>query len=232
MTPQPFSLPSPDSDQDARTCRVLLGCTGSVASVKAAPLCERLLAPFPETNIRFEVVVVASDTALRFIDTASLPSGVRLYTDSDEWRSFTRVGDPILHIELRRWADVCVVAPASANTLAKLAAGMCDTLLLETLRAWPHDLETSHPSKPVLICPAMNTHMYEHPLTRKHLDTLTNDLGYEILGPIAKMLACGDLGIGGMTEVDDIVQRIRVLASTVVAARDLATATTTINDIA
>ena len=72
------------------------------------------------------------------------------------------VGDPVAHIELRRWADALVIAPLSANTLAKAAAGMADGLLTCVLRAWDWN-------KPALLAPAMNTAMWESPLTEAHL---------------------------------------------------------------
>lgn len=112
------------------------------------------------------------------------------------------VSDPILHIELRRWADLVLVAPCSANTLAKIAGGLCDNLLTSMLRA----LDPS--ATRVLLFPAMNTHMYRHPLTASHLDVVKR-LGYDVHGPISKGLACGDLGIGAMTEWTDIVELVR-----------------------
>jgi phosphopantothenoylcysteine decarboxylase len=102
------------------------------------------------------------------------------------------------------------VAPLSANTLAKIANGICDNLLvflyvfnIKTciLRAWDR-------TKPIIMCPAMNTHMYDHPITAVHLNTIKS-FNYEkcvILGPISKKLACGDVGMGAMAEVSDIVK--------------------------
>ena len=89
-------------------------------------------------------------------------------------------GDPVLHIELRRWADLCLVAPLSANSLAKLSNGLADNLLTSTLRAW--DL-----SRPVVVAPAMNTFMWEHPVTRQQLDVLTQ-WGYTVIPPVVKIL--------------------------------------------
>ncbi|PWN20387.1 hypothetical protein BCV69DRAFT_299519 [Microstroma glucosiphilum] len=124
-----------------------------------------------------------------------------LWTDEDEWTSWNKVGDPILHIELRRWADVVLVAPCSANTLAKIAGGICDNLLTSFLRALSS-------STPTILYPAMNTLMYAHPLTARHLDVVENIIGYEVRGPIEKRLACGDLGAGAMVEWTDIVEGV------------------------
>ncbi|PWN49417.1 hypothetical protein IE53DRAFT_397744, partial [Violaceomyces palustris] len=112
---------------------------------------------------------------------------VHVWTDRDEWSEWNKVGDPILHIELRRWADVVLVAPCSANTLAKIHAGICDSLLTCFLRALS-------PTTPTMLFPAMNTLMYMHPLTSLHVDFVKTVLGYQVHGPIEKRLACGDLG--------------------------------------
>lgn len=105
------------------------------------------------------------------------------------------------HLKLRRWADVVLIAPLSANTLAKLSNGICDNLLTSLMRA----LDTSRTK--VYIFPAMNTHMWDHPFTAKQLDVLKS-IGYNQVGPIGKLLACGDIGLGAMTEWQDIVKLV------------------------
>ncbi|KAG2440398.1 hypothetical protein HYH02_010286 [Chlamydomonas schloesseri] len=149
-----------------------------------------------------------------------------------EWRQWRVVGDPVLHIELRRWADVLVVAPLSANSLAKMANGMADNLLTCVVRAWDF-------AKPLLVAPAMNTAMWASPFTARHLDTLTqlgrsnssgngggggssnssgatasrgDGAGSEngisstvvVVAPISKRLACGDEGTGAMAAPETI----------------------------
>nr|XP_014123126.1 phosphopantothenoylcysteine decarboxylase isoform X3 [Zonotrichia albicollis] len=109
--------------------------------------------------------------------------------------------DPVLHIELRRWADLMVVAPLDANTLAKVANGICDNLLTCVIRAW--DL-----SKPLLFCPAMNTAMWEHPITARHVEQL-KAFGYTEIPCVVKKLVCGDEGRGAMAEVWTIVERVK-----------------------
>ena len=110
------------------------------------------------------------------------------------------MGDPVLHIELRNWADVFVIAPLDANTLGKLAHGMCDNLLTCIARAW--DIE-----KPLLFCPAMNTVMWHHPSTKRNINIL-KEFGYKEIPPVSKHLACGEEGIGAMANIKDIVQHI------------------------
>src|SRR5947208_12363162 len=134
--------------------------------------------------------------------------------DEDEWpgrgagERYAR-GDRVLHIELRKWADVYLVAPLDANTLAKLAVGLCDNCLTCVWRAW--DV-----AKPVVLAPAMNTLMWQHPFTRRHLKALAADAGaahipnhlddaqliaqindrsktLRIVTPVTKQLACGDV---------------------------------------
>ncbi|KAF8699931.1 Flavoprotein, partial [Rhizoctonia solani] len=177
---------------------VLLIATGSVAAIKVPLIAQKLL-----TYDRVKVEVVATEAAINFIHMDEIQAaGSRVWTDSGDWTTWKKVGDPILHIEqLRRWADVVLVAPCSANTLAKIASGLCDNLATSILRALA-------PSTPTFIFPAMNTHMYEHPLTTRHLNIVSDVIGYTVIGPIGKALACGDIGMGAMTEWSDIVQLV------------------------
>jgi phosphopantothenoylcysteine decarboxylase len=96
-----------------RRPRILLTASGSVAAIKFEVLC-RGVAEWADVR------AVATASSLHFIDRASLPAGVALYTDEDEWSRWKRIGDEVLHIELRKWADAMVIAPLSANTLAKV----------------------------------------------------------------------------------------------------------------
>ncbi|KZT09258.1 flavo protein [Laetiporus sulphureus 93-53] len=171
--------------------------TGSVASIKAPLIVSELLS---YANVKVEVV--STKASIAFFDAAAVEkAGARVWIDQDEWAEDGgyRMGDPILHIELRRWADVVLVAPCSANTLAKIAHGICDNLVTSLLRALA-------PTTPTYVFPAMNTLMYEHPLTSEHIHILREVIGYEVLGPIGKKLACGDVGLGAMIEWKDIVQ--------------------------
>ena len=138
--------------------RLLLCCSGSVATIKLPDL----LAAFT-AMAGWELKVVLTQRARHFLP-ADLEA--EILTDEDEWKLWAGRGDPVLHIQLAQWADLCLVAPLSANTLAKLAHGLADNLLTSTLRAW--DL-----TKPVLIAPAMNTFMWDHPATSQQLDILS-----------------------------------------------------------
>lgn len=145
-----------------------------------------------------DVQVVATEASLHFFSPDSL--FVPVHRDLDEWNSWTKLSDPVLHIELRRWADLMLLAPLDANTLAKIAHGICDNLLTCTVRAW--DMK-----RPFLFCPAMNTYMWEHPFTAKQVRVL-EELGYRQIAPVTKQLACGDYGHGALAEVHTIVDRV------------------------
>ncbi|KIM25408.1 hypothetical protein M408DRAFT_17295 [Serendipita vermifera MAFF 305830] len=192
---------------------VVLISTGSVASVKVPLIVEELL-----KYDRVKIQVVATKPSLGFFDAAGLQerTGVNVWQDEEEWTA----RDPILHIELRRWADLVLIAPCSANTLAKLAGGLCDNLATSMLRALPPMARAPPPPAsadiladanrgvPVWVFPAMNTLMYEHPLTAAHLKIVTEALKYRVVGPIGKGLACGDVGLGAMTEWREIVRMV------------------------
>ena len=93
--------------------RILLAASGSVAALKFATLAQGL-------SEWAEVRAICTKSALHFIDRTAMPASVKVYTDEDEWSSWTKVGDSVLHIELRKWADLLVIAPLSANSLAKV----------------------------------------------------------------------------------------------------------------
>lgn len=121
----------------------------------------------------------------------------------------------MLHIELRDWADIAVLAPLSAHTMAKIANGFCDDTLSCVLRAWDYG-HGDRPGKPLILAPAMNTAMWQHPLTRAQLETIQsfwNDnksssdsgKGIHVVEPQVKTLACGEVGTGALASVDDIL---------------------------
>jgi phosphopantothenoylcysteine decarboxylase len=143
------------------------------------------------------VRVVTTKPAQSFFSEQEL--GVRVYQNEDEWEKRWQRGDAVLHIELRRWADIMVIAPLSANTLAKISNGLCDNLLSTVVRCW------SFSSNPLLLAPAMNTLMWDSPFTSKQLGAL-QEMGATTIPPVAKKLACGDEGMGAMASVEEIEQ--------------------------
>ena len=154
------------------------------------------------------------------------------YIDSyDEFENWNNIGDKVLHIELRNWSNYMLIAPLSAHTLSKFANGLCDDTLSCVFRAWEFNGNTT---KPVLVAPAMNTAMYNHPLTKQQLTTIQNffttstttttskeqeqqqqqrTTTITIIQPQSKLLACGDIGNGALASVDTIIQSVRNVIS-------------------
>ena len=194
-----------------RRRRVLLGCSGSVATVKLPELVVAL------TKLDCDVrVVLSSEAAMHFFiqsydydstawrDFIAIGGYGLILSDKDEWAGWRRIGDPVLHIDLRRWADVFVLAPASANTFSKCKLGLCDSLLLSVYRSW--DFET----KPVICAPAMNTTMWDN-LNLQITEGVYKEpatLAMYIIPPAEKTLACGDVGKGAMASVTAICDTV------------------------
>jgi phosphopantothenoylcysteine decarboxylase len=206
--------------------QIVLGVTGSVAALRVPALYASL------RGAGHRVRVVATSLSLHFFDPSELavdpfdPLGGPVFRDADEWAGARwRRDDPVLHIEFRRWADLLVVAPLDANTLAKLALGFSDNFLTCLYRAWDFQ-------KPVVLAPAMNTLMWESPVTKRHLGQILEDRGdgaspgnwtlgeadavfarhapgIILVPPQAKRLACGDIGQGAMAEVVAIAEAVR-----------------------
>ncbi|XP_062062427.1 phosphopantothenoylcysteine decarboxylase isoform X1 [Lepus europaeus] len=191
------SCPATEASEE-RKFRVLVGVTGSVAALKLPLLVSGLL-DVPG----LEVAVVTTERAKHFYSPQDVAA--TLYSDADEWEMWKQRCDPVLHIDLRRWADLMLVAPLDANTLGKVASGICDNLLTCVIRAWDR-------SKPLLFCPAMNTAMWEHPVTAQQVDQL-KAFGYIEIPCVAKKLVCGDQGLGAMAEVETIVDKVREILS-------------------
>ncbi len=162
-----------------------------------------------------------------------------VFLDEDEWPGRSageryQRGDSVLHVELRKWANIFAIAPLDANTLAKLAVGLCDNCLTCVWRVW--DV-----ARPVVFAPAMNTLMWQHPFTRRHLRTIAADAGaghipahladdtliqqindrsptLRVVPPVSKQLACGDAGVGALADVADIVNAIQFMLGRAQAA--------------
>lgn len=197
------------SDTEDMRPRVLLCASGSVATVKVPEIAVRL----SETAEVCVVLTKAADFFLqraknynplaweKFCAATQLPGGdqgrIVVVRDEDEWAAWNVVGDSVRHIELKDWADVMLLVPMSANTLAKLANGLADNLLTCVARAWIT-------CKPFIFAPAMNTDMWNHPITAKQLRVL-EEFGYKMIPPVEKKLACGVVGKGGLATVDSIV---------------------------
>ena len=179
-------MPNPLKNQN-----ILLGVTGSIAAYKAADLASKL------HQADAIVDIVLTNSALQFITPLTFQSvtGRKAYTDADLWG---REGH-VTHIGLGKTSQLILIAPASANTIAKLAQGIADNLLSLTVLA-------SH--CPLLIAPAMDAGMYDHPATTENIGILKNR-GTYFIGPSAGHLASGLVGVGRMSEPQDILNHAR-----------------------
>lgn len=186
--------------------KILLGLTGSVATA----LYDKLIEQLSELG---KVEVIVTEKAYHFIRFRRLcdvleKHGASFYMESNEWTwerggalsKKWEKGDEVLHIKLRDEASALVIAPCSANTLAKLANGLCDNLLTTVARAWDFN-------RPFIVAPAMNTNMWNHPVTDQHLSKLSR-FGCRLIEPQEKMLACGTMGVGAMADIYDIVTEL------------------------
>lgn len=171
--------------------KILFKISGSIAAYKSAYLISKLV------QNGFEVRVVVTESALKFIGKATLEglSGSMVYSDSFADRQM------MSHINLVKWADLTILCPASANTINKFANGIADNLLTSLFLA--HDW-----NKPYLITPAMNSNMWEHPATQSSLKKLAS-WGVVILPTAEGYLACGDIGKGKLLEPDEIFEHVR-----------------------
>ena len=171
--------------------RILLGVTGSIAAFKAADLASKL------TQSGAEVDVVLTGAGEKFVTPLTFQSvtGRRAFTDKDLWGDEAHV----LHVNLGKKADLLVIAPCTANTIAKMAHGIADSLLTVTALA---------ATCPILVAPAMDGGMFDHPATQENLETLQTR-GVLVAGPAAGHLASGLTGIGRMLEPMDILGHVR-----------------------
>ena len=170
---------------------IVLGITGSIAAYKAADLASLLI------KHNFDVHAILTAAATKFITPLTLQSITKHKVYVDMFEEITY--EDIRHISLAKRAKILVIAPASANIIGKLANGIADDMLSCVVMAT---------KAPVLICPAMNTAMYENPIVQSNIAKLTN-FGYHFVPPKESRLACGDIGRGALADVNDIFMAIK-----------------------
>jgi phosphopantothenoylcysteine decarboxylase len=176
---------------------IVLGVTGSIAAYKAAELTSQL------SKQEFDVRVVMTADALRFITPLAFktlsrhPVVTDLYDEEEGWKP--------THIELADEADLLLIAPATANVLAKLAHGLADDALTCIALAL-------NPKAKILLAPAMNGKMWLHPATQQNVEAL-KARGAEIIGPEKGLLSCGYEGLGRLWPVDSVARRAVELMS-------------------
>ena len=170
--------------------RIVVGVSGGIAAYKACDLVSKL------SKKDYEVKVILTKHAEKFVSKLTFEALCHNYVETDLFDESNE--DPIAHITLAKWADLMIIVPATANIIAKVTHGISDDLLSTTFLAC---------NKHKMICPAMNTQMYENPMTQKNIQAC-KDLGYQILDPVVGHLACNDTGRGKMIEPADIVEAI------------------------
>ena len=170
--------------------KIVLAITGGIAAYKSALLARLLV------KEGFEIRVIMTQGAQQFINPLTLQAltGNEVHTELLDTHAELGMG----HIELAKWADLVLIAPASANTLARLAMGMADDLLATVCLAT---------TAPVMVAPAMNQQMWAHPAVQLNVQTLS-DMGYEIIEPDSGVQACGDVGAGRLPEPEILLRRV------------------------
>lgn len=170
---------------------ILLGITGGIAAYKSASFARLLI------KNGYDVRVIMTASAQAFITPLTLQAltGNPVHIDLLDETAELGMG----HIELAKWADLLIIAPATANTIAKLAMGIADDLLTTVCLAT---------AAPILVAPAMNQQMWQHPSVKLNLQTLT-DYDYEIIQPDSGEQACGDIGEGRLPEPEQLLEYVQ-----------------------
>lgn len=176
--------------------RIILGITGSVA----ATLTNKLVDMLPG-----KIDIILTERSKYFlpdlVDIAAFED-VNIYDDTSEWGEFYTKGDEVFHVKLATEADMMLICPITANSLAKIACGICDSLLTCTVKTWGK-------TKPLIIAPAMHTNMWYDDKTQEDLETLSKRYNLTIIPPISKVLACGFEGMGALANLSDIVNEVK-----------------------
>ena len=172
---------------------VVLGVSGGIAAYKACDVVSRLRKENVQVNVIMTKHATEFVSALTFQSISQNPVAVEMFEPVTNW--------DIEHISIEKKADIFLIAPATANVIGKIANGIADDMLSTTVMAT---------KAPVVIAPAMNTNMYENPVTQANIQKL-KDLGYIFIEPGYGRLACGDLGPGKLAEPDLIVENIKFL---------------------
>jgi len=177
--------------------RILHGVCGSIAAYKGAEVCRQLVKAGAEVQVVMTRAATRFVAPLTFQALSSHPVLVEMFPDDAG-------GAALTHITLARGADLVVVAPASADLIARAACGRADDLLACVLLAT---------TAPVLLAPAMNPAMWAHPMTRENVERLSARAGHRIVGPAEGDTACGEEGPGRMVEPAAVLERAVALLS-------------------
>jgi len=193
VTPPPAPPTPPLPEQKLKGREIIVGVCGGIAAYKVADALSKLV------QLGAGVTVVMTPDAARFVTplTFEALSGRKVHT---EIFTQTDPGDT-QHIGLTERADLMLVAPATANTIAKIAAGLCDDLVT---------LMVAAAACPVVFAPAMNNRMWDNPIAQENVAKLTK-LGYRFIGPEAGWLACRNVGAGRLSEAQKIVEEVTTM---------------------
>lgn len=177
------------------TKTILLAVSGSISAYKAADLTNQL------TKLGYDVHVLMTEASTKFIT----PLTLKVLSKNPVHLDVMTEDKPqiINHIELAKQADLFLLAPASANTIAHLAYGFADNMVTATALALPT-------KTPKLIAPAMNTKMYDNPITQNNLKQL-HEVGYQEIVPRSSRLACGDVGRGALADLTTILKAVQAI---------------------
>src|SRR6056297_1609081 len=175
------------------SANIILGVTGGIAAYKMLNVASNL------TKSGFNVYTIMTDSAAEFVSPLTFHSITHLPVEKDLFSSWN--SREVKHIELADKADLCLIAPATANFIGKASGGIADDLLTTVILAV---------QSPILIAPSMNVHMYENKIVQKNLKFLEEELGYKIITPDSGYLACGYEGRGRLPEPEMLVESVKM----------------------
>lgn len=200
MASEPPTPPQAEAPGPLQGRRILVALSGGIACYKVATLVSRLV------QQGAAVRVAMTDGAMRFITPLTFQSlsGQPVITSIWDASGTDRLDSP--HVAAARWAELAVLAPASADMMAKLATGICDDAVSLIFCALPR-------VTPVLLAPAMNADMWANPIVQRNVSTLRDVLGYQTVGPDTGWQACRTQGAGRMAEPEHILEAVRTIAS-------------------
>ncbi len=184
--------------------KFLIGVTGGIAAYKVADIAGALI------KNGHEVKIIMTESAKKFITPLTLATMSKhpVYDDASEWTA----DGPIKHIDLAKWATIFAIIPATANTITKIATGIADNLLTSTylaLNVSGDNILRGSPYRGIVICPAMNTNMWNKYWIQDHLKILSGRYHHLIVPPEEGLLACGDVGMGKLPSTRTIVEKLQ-----------------------
>jgi len=188
------------TNRKIKNLNILLGVSGGIAAYKAVDLASKL------TAAGAGVKTVMTDAACELVGPKSFEAVTHSAVFTSLWD--TPGEYEIDHIALVDWADIAVIAPATANIIGKIANGICDDLLSTLLFAASPLIQ----SGAILLAPAMNNNMWNNPAVQRNIKTV-KQMGFQLIGPETGRLACGTEGVGRMSEPKDILEAIEKIAS-------------------